>query len=150
MIASKSYLGSSGYSQRVPRYMTGVHLTAYFGLRDEMVSLLSKGYYSDLKDTYGWTPLSWAARQGYKSSRQLLLATRDVDPDSMDYNGRTPLSWAAEKGHKTVVGFLLNKKGVDLNSKDVENVKRRYHWQQKWVRRSSKVTARHERRRPGL
>ena len=121
MMASKPYLGSSGYSQRVPRYMTGVHLTAYFRLRDEMVSLLSKGYYSDLKDTYGWTPLSWAARQGHESIVDLLLATRDVDPDSIDNNGRTPLSWAAEKGHKTVVGLLLKKKGVDLNSKDVES-----------------------------
>src|SRR5579871_4248882 len=52
MMASRSYYG---YSQRVPRQMTVIHLTAYFGLRQAMLVLLRNGHHPDLKDTeYGW------------------------------------------------------------------------------------------------
>jgi hypothetical protein len=37
MMASRNY---SGYSQRVPLRMTGLHLAAYFGLREAMIVLL--------------------------------------------------------------------------------------------------------------
>ena len=40
MAASKSYSGDSGYSQEVPRQMAGVHLAAYFGLKETIIALL--------------------------------------------------------------------------------------------------------------
>ena len=46
MIASK-LTPRSGYSQRVPRQMTGVHLAAYFGLRKTMIALLKNGHHLD-------------------------------------------------------------------------------------------------------
>jgi hypothetical protein len=57
-MVSRSY---SGYSQRVPRQITGVHLAAYFGLGRTEIALLRDVHHPDRKDTYGRTPLPWAA-----------------------------------------------------------------------------------------
>ncbi|KAI9781186.1 MAG: hypothetical protein M1839_006294 [Geoglossum umbratile] len=115
MMASRSY---SGYSQRVPRKMTGVHIAAYFGLVKTIMGLLKKEDNPDLQDSYRRTPLSWAAEKGHEAVVKLLLATEKVDLDSKDSYGQTPLSWAAEKGHETVVKLLLATEKVDLDSKD--------------------------------
>src|ERR1700733_1672808 len=48
-------------SQQVPTQMTGVHLAAYFGLWNIISALFKHRHDPDLKDTYGRTPLSWAA-----------------------------------------------------------------------------------------
>ncbi len=65
MLVSISY---SGYSQRVPRPMTGVHVAAYFGLREAIMTLLKNGHYPDTKDTeYGRTPLLYAAENGHEA-----------------------------------------------------------------------------------
>jgi ankyrin repeat protein len=108
----------SGYSQRVPRRQTGVHLTAYFGLAKVMIALLKNGHQPDLKDTYGRTPLSWAAEEGHEAVVRLLLVMDDVNSDSKDTYCQTPLSWAAGNGHEAVVRLLLAHNGVDPDSKD--------------------------------
>jgi ankyrin repeat protein len=61
----------------------------------------------DVTDSYGRTPLSWAARIGNEAVVKLLLAQDGVDPDSKDTDGQTPLSWAAANGHDAVVKLLL-------------------------------------------
>jgi hypothetical protein len=109
----------SGYSGRVPRQMIGVHVAAYFGLREAMIALFENGYDPDVKDTDGQSPLSWAAANGREAVVKLLLAKEGVDPDSKDgWDGQTPLSWAAKNGHEAVVKLLLAKEGVDPDSKD--------------------------------
>jgi hypothetical protein len=65
-----------GYSQYVPRQITGVHLAAYFRLNEVMVTLLKNGYDPNFKNTYGQTPLSRAARYGHEAVLKLLLAKR--------------------------------------------------------------------------
>jgi ankyrin repeat protein len=116
MMAPRKY---PGYSQTVPRQMIGVHVAAYFGLREAMIALFENGYDPNARDTYGWTPLSWAARKGHGAMVELLLTKEGVDPDSKDTRyGRTPLSWAAWRGHEVVVKLLLTKEGVDVDSKD--------------------------------
>ncbi|KAI9776598.1 MAG: hypothetical protein M1839_009502 [Geoglossum umbratile] len=119
MMASRSY---SGYSQRVPKQMTGVHVAAYFGLVGTIMGLLKNGHNPDLQDSYGRTPLSWAAENGHEAAVKLLLATEKIDVDSKNsYNRRTPLSWAAENGQEAVVKLLLATEKVDVDSKDSSN-----------------------------
>jgi hypothetical protein len=104
----------SGYSHEQPKRTTGVHLAAYFGLRGVIIALLNNRHDPDSKDSYGRTPLSYAAVV------QLLLARDDVDANSKDNDGRTPLSRAARIGHEVVAQLLLARANVDanVNSKD--------------------------------
>jgi ankyrin repeat protein len=108
-----------GYSQQVPRQLTGVHLAAYFGLENIILSLIKDVNHCDIKDTFGRTPLSWAAENGREGVVKLLLE-RGVDPDSKasdwEFEDLTPLSWAAENGHEEVVKLLLEH-GADPDSK---------------------------------
>ena len=108
------------YSQRFPRQMTGIHLAAYFGLKNTLELLLDTGKVdADLKDGYGRTPLWWAAGNGHEAVVKLLLDTGKVDADLKDSAyGQTPLSWAAENGHEAVVKLLLDTGKVDADSKD--------------------------------
>jgi Ankyrin repeats (3 copies) len=109
------------WSQIFPKQFQGVHLAAYFGLTDVLKLLLATGKVDvDSKDTYGRTPLSWAAGCGHEAVVTLLLATGKVDVDSKDTYGQTPLSWAAERGHEAVVTLLLATGKVDVDSKDTD------------------------------
>ncbi|KFY30094.1 hypothetical protein V493_02139 [Pseudogymnoascus sp. VKM F-4281 (FW-2241)] len=73
LFARKLYSTDSGYSQRFARQMTGLHLAAYFGLKDAVNSSLEIGLAANLKDSYGRTPLSWAAKKGHEAVVKLLL-----------------------------------------------------------------------------
>lgn len=72
-MAHKSYSNDTNYSQRVLKQMTGLHLVAYFGLREVMLALFKYGHDPDTKDSYGQTPLSYAAR---------FVFLDDISPDS--------------------------------------------------------------------
>ena len=121
MMASKPYSSGLGYSQRVPRQMSGLHLAAYFGLENVMTALLKDGVDPDSKDTrWGQAPLSWAAEEGREAVVKLLLADDRVDPDSKDMKGQTPLSRAATNGHEAVVKLLLADDRVNPDSKDTK------------------------------
>ncbi|RYP20071.1 hypothetical protein DL765_002997 [Monosporascus sp. GIB2] len=109
--------GYSGYSQRVPQKITGLHLAAYFGLWKAVLMLLHKGHLP-AKDTNGQTPLFFAAANGHEEAVALLLSSDTTDPNPTDKYDRTPVSWAAENGHSAVVKRLLAKQGVDPNFKD--------------------------------
>ncbi|RJE21197.1 Phosphorylase superfamily [Aspergillus sclerotialis] len=117
-ILAEKRFGHVQYSQQVPKQVTGFHLAAYFGLEHEMCLLLGHSNQAETRDTYGRTPLSWAARDGHLAIVQLLLKYGG-DPDSRDRNGQTPLSLAASKGHREVA-LLLLENGVDQDSKDQE------------------------------
>jgi hypothetical protein len=112
MIAPRGYYG---YSQRVPRQMTGEHLAAYFGLKEAMVALLKNGHHLDCKDTYNRTPLSRAAENGHEAVVKLLLE-RGAELEAKSYYGRTPLLYAAANGHEAVVKLLLER-GAELEAK---------------------------------
>ncbi|OBT63922.1 hypothetical protein VE03_05994 [Pseudogymnoascus sp. 23342-1-I1] len=117
LLNSKFYPEDSGYSQRFPRQMTGLHLAAYFGVEKPVYNLLESGLAANLKDSYGQTPLSWAAGNGHEAVVQVLLGKgAEVDAKDIEY-GRTPLSWAAEDGHEAVVQVLLGK-GAEVDTKD--------------------------------
>jgi ankyrin repeat protein len=119
MIATKHPVWQDhDYSQRPPRQIAGIHLTAYFGLEEVMTALLRSGEDPDYKDTHDRTPLSWAAENGHLATVKLLLVENGVDPDSKDTDGGTPLSFAAEGGHEAVVKLLLATGGINPDYKD--------------------------------
>ncbi|KAJ4161615.1 uncharacterized protein LMH87_007645 [Akanthomyces muscarius] len=107
-----------GYSQHFPRHMTGVHLAAYFGLKEVAQALLWLRHGTDMTDSYGRTPLSYGAENGYEAVVKSLIATEGVEPDLKDNDGRSPLSWAAERGHNVAVELLLVSDNVKPDSKD--------------------------------
>jgi ankyrin repeat protein len=109
---------SVGYSQKVPQQITGLHLAAYFGLSDVILTLIIYGHSPNVTDSYHQTPLLLAAANGYKAAVSVLIAVDGTDINCEDRHGRTPLSFAAEGGHEGVVNQLLTKDDVDLNSKD--------------------------------
>jgi ankyrin repeat protein len=99
--------------------MTGVYVAAYFGLEGAIIGLLNNGRDTgkadvDSKDSYGRTPLWWAARNGHEAVVKLLLETGEVDVECKDENDWTPLSWAIEGGHEAIVKLLL-KAGAKAN-----------------------------------
>ena len=118
MMASKKHSLDVGYSQRVPKRMTGVHLAAYFGLSDIIMALLNRGDDPDIQDSNGRTALSYTAENGHEAVVKLLLENSGIDPDSKDSDGRTALSYAAENGHEAVVKLLLENGGIDPDSRD--------------------------------
>jgi ankyrin repeat protein len=89
--------------------MTGAHLTAYFGLMEASIALLKKGHNLDFKDTYGRTPLSWAAEKGHEAVVKLLLEKGAKLGSKDRWTDTTPLSLAAKYGHEAVVKLLLEK-----------------------------------------
>ena len=97
------------YSQAFPKKkFNGVHFTAYLGVEDIMIKLLSGNprINQDAKDDDGQTPLSRAAARGHTAVVEALLATGKVEPDAKDSYGLTPLGQAASKGHTAVVELL--------------------------------------------
>jgi hypothetical protein len=79
----------SEYSQEVPRQMTGLHLAAYFRVHEAANTLIRRRQSLDLKDSYGQTPLSWAAGNGHEAVVKLLLE-KGAELETKDDNGRTP------------------------------------------------------------
>ncbi|TAQ88653.1 hypothetical protein B7494_g3004 [Chlorociboria aeruginascens] len=115
LMALNKWSGHTGYSQEIPKQITGLHLAAYFGI-DDTISVITSNS-PNPKDSYGQTPLSYAAMNGHEGVVKLLLAEK-VEADSKDENGRTPMSHAAMFGHAEVVKLLLTQDGVDPDSKD--------------------------------
>jgi len=108
----------SGYSQKMPRRVGGVHLCAYFGLERVMTILLKSSPNLSLRDAHDRTPLSWAAEQGHEPIVKLLLSMDGVDLNAADQNGWTPLFLAAMRRHKSVVAILLATDSIDTGFKN--------------------------------
>ena len=94
---------------------SGVHVAAYFGLREIMVDFCKVEEHIELRDESGRTPLSWAAGYGHESIVQMIIEQNNININSKDSGGKTPLSW---NGHEAVVRLLIGGDDVDINSKD--------------------------------
>ncbi|KAF4345639.1 hypothetical protein FBEOM_404 [Fusarium beomiforme] len=107
-----------GYSQEIPRQLSGLHLTAFFGLEDGVQIFGSSCCTLNMRDSDGRTALSYAAEKGHEGVVKLLLDKVDLDIDSNDKCDRTPLWWAATRGHEVIVKLLLDTGKVDVDAQD--------------------------------
>ena len=103
----KASASSQGLFNHCAEQFCGMHLVAYFDLNDIAVRLLQKKD-PDTKDSFGRTPLSYAAEQGNARLVELLLSY-NVDINSKCHKEHTPLSRAIEGGNAAVVQILLSK-----------------------------------------
>jgi ankyrin repeat protein len=107
------------YSQDFPRNVTGMHLTASFGLACLLQDLINGDgnehhLHVDVQDSYGWTPLSKAAENGHEKVVELLLSKgADVNAQGGVYGNA--LQAASFGGHDTTVELLLSQ-GADVNA----------------------------------
>ncbi|CAG8099807.1 unnamed protein product [Penicillium salamii] len=75
----------------------------------------------DIPNMQGTTPLGVAADKNHAGIvRQLLRASRPVDPNACDENGQTPLLNAAFYGYLDIVELLLGAAGIDPQLKNSE------------------------------
>ena len=104
------YRGECGFSQQ----FCGIHLVAYFGLKDIMVRLLEEKD-PDIKDSFGRTPLSYAMERGNARVAELLL-DYNADLNSVCKYGLTPFFRGIEGGSAAAVQILLAK-GVKVDNR---------------------------------
>ena len=76
---------------------------------------LEAGADVNAKDKGGWTPLRWAARNGYTDIVKTLIDT-GANVHARDGDGRTVLMYGAGKGHRGTVIALIDK-GADVNAR---------------------------------
>jgi ankyrin repeat protein len=99
-------------SQRYPRRLTRLHLTAIFGL--DRLLIEDRGVI-ELKDSWGRTPASWAAENGNLAIIQHLIESGAKVDTKEETFGQTPLSIAAQNGHTAAVQWLIGKE-ADIES----------------------------------
>ena len=119
------YLQIGSYS--LAKRFSGIHVTAYFGLAENMAKFSDV----DRKDNEGRTPLSWAAARGHDAIVRLLIERDGVDINAKDNWRRTPLSWAASQGHEAVVRLLIESNSADIDGKDNKG-KTPHIWAAEW------------------
>jgi hypothetical protein len=116
LMAVKQWPGHTGYSEAIPREMTGLHLAAYFGVKAILQLLLEKGAAVDAADSTGRTPLHQASKNGHVDVVKLLLE-KGAAVDAANSYGETPLYLASAYGHVDVVKLLLEK-GAAVDAAD--------------------------------
>ncbi|TGO47524.1 hypothetical protein BCON_0274g00130 [Botryotinia convoluta] len=126
--SSYSYYSYSRFSSRG---LTGMHITAFFGLETVIQLLLYSGKLEvDSRDSpservfsldfniinQGQTPLSYAVESGHEKVVKLLLDTGKVEVDSENAQGQTSLYRAAKFGNEKVVKLLLDTGKVEIDT----------------------------------
>jgi len=67
-------------------------------------------------DTYGQTPLFYAAREGHVEVCRALVALNG-DPDIDDAKGQTPLFYSVKQGRLEAAEYLISA-GAEINHED--------------------------------
>ncbi|KAL8686003.1 MAG: hypothetical protein Q9218_007413 [Villophora microphyllina] len=77
-------------------------------------ALLKEGYDPQLTDSYGMTPLMYAAFRGNEAVTDILLNIPGIDVNLMDVLGNTALHHAARRQNESIVRLLLQQ-GIEVN-----------------------------------
>lgn len=100
--------------------LTALHLAALRSQPHMVDALLKRGADPMALDSFGQTPLHWAAQAGSLGCVQCLLQEMDAEQvNSPDLLRRTPLHEAAQKGSDSVCCALI-KAGARVNAQDRE------------------------------
>ncbi len=108
----------TGWHDHFPKQFGALHVVAYWGLDEILMTLSENDMNVDSQDSYGTTALELAAKHGHTSVVQLLLR-KGASVNTRNGNGETALYWAARNGHRTILELLLANKG-DALTKDNE------------------------------
>lgn len=74
-----------------PRYGLGIHIAAYFGLREAAIILIKNGQDPNVQEhDYGRTPLACAVVGRQNEMVKLLLAVEGIDPNGRDNGMKIP------------------------------------------------------------
>lgn len=86
------------------------------GDADKVAELVRKGANINVKDRWGWAPMSMAAYGGYPDIAKILIEA-GADLDYQDVDGDSPLDLATNKGHTPVVLIIQE----EVTRRTVEN-----------------------------
>ena len=86
---------------------SGLHLAAYFGLHSIIERYREKGYYIELPDENGQTPLSWAVDGQRVETVQTLMDHRKSSGQKDQNSHQVPILWAIKKGNRDMVSLLV-------------------------------------------
>ena len=93
---------------------SGLHCASFFGIVEVVATLIKMECYNiNEGDSLGYTPLTWAARNGHEEVVKILLGREEVNPGEPDNAGRTPPPYAAGGGYEGVVKLLLEREEVN-------------------------------------
>ena len=95
----------------------GLHAIACFGVAEIATAMIkSGGYEVDRRDSLGYTPLIWAAKNNNREVCEVLLELGGADPNIGNNIGWAPLLMASTTGHESIVKLLLERKEVNPDS----------------------------------
>jgi ankyrin repeat protein len=97
---------------------TPLHLAAYYGHHDCLISLLEAGADVNAADDEQWSPLHLAAHSGHHDCLVALVAA-GAKVNGTTENLRTALYYAAQNGYQACVVALLGA-GADVAARDKE------------------------------
>jgi hypothetical protein len=93
----------SGYSQRMPTHITGLHLAAYLGLKTVVEMSIMKEHDPIARDLDNRTPLWWATEKGHQDVMKILILRDRVTFQTM-----------MQKREKILIKSLLNVACTDI------------------------------------
>ena len=104
------------------RFTTIILHLATLNKQEEVVRhLLSEGSDPKAINSFGWTPISCAAKSGsLECLKAILDSSSKIDIDVTDNNNTTPLHLAAREGHFEIISFLLDR-GANVSVKDYKD-----------------------------
>ncbi|KAL2865239.1 uncharacterized protein BJX67DRAFT_382980 [Aspergillus lucknowensis] len=95
-----------------PKGTTGMHLAAYFGLKEAVLALIASGHDHNVQNSWGRTPFWWAAVNGHDAVVKVLLTKNDTNVNAVGrYDLPHPQLWWDE-----------NNEGISDSSLATKNV----------------------------